>query len=92
MIQYKNLHPSAAFLFAEKPGRYDPGIVHHQQITGFEQSGKIVKKMIGKGPPAAIYNKKVRVVAPLCRDLGDQVLRQFIVVIVDIEHSRNRQS
>jgi len=90
MIQDENLYPSSTLLSAEKPGRYDPGIVYNQQIAGFEQSGKIVKKMIGKIPPAAIYDKKVRVVTPLCRDLGDQVLRQFKIVMVDIKHSRIR--
>ncbi len=34
-----------------------------------------------------IYDQQMRVVTPFCRDLRDQVLRKFIIVILDVIHS-----
>ena len=72
----EHLHLAAGHLAGSQARLDHPGIVHHQQITGFEKLNKLVEAAILKAA-AVLHHQQTAAPAALGRVLGDELGRQF---------------
>ena len=79
----QQLQLAAGGFFAKQAGVDDLGVVEHQQITGAQQLGQIVKNAVYRRGTGAV--QQTRAAALGCRVLGNQVLRQNEIEIAEGE-------
>jgi len=86
MLQDQDLNATAAFFATEKPRWNYPGIVDHQEVAGREQIGKVKKVPILHRPGRTVHNEEARPVPVRKRDLSNQLVRQVVVIILNVKH------
>ena len=76
-----HLHLATGVLGAEQAGMQHPGVVENQQVTGGEEAGQIGKMQVGQ---AGLYLQQAAVGAPIQRCLGDQLVGEQVIKVVEI--------
>jgi hypothetical protein len=86
MLQNEYFSAAPAFFATEEPGRNHPGVVDHQEVAGQEQLREIDKIPVCHRPGRTVHNHEARLVPLRGRDLGDQSLRQVVIIVFNVEH------
>ena len=71
----------------DEPRREDPAAVHHQEVAGGEQVGKIAEDVVTQAARGAIEDEQARGVALGERLLGDAGLGQLVVEVGESQNS-----
>ena len=77
---------AGAIAAAQQPGGHHPRIVQHKAIPGPKDLGQIANVMMRQRLLAAIDDQQAGIDPRGDRLLGDQVPRQFVVVLIEFAH------
>jgi hypothetical protein len=88
MLQHQYFYATPALFMAKKPGRDNPSVIHHQEIPRQEQPGEIEKPAVRERTAQTIHDKQPGMIPFGGRRLCDEILRQVVIVVFYIKHSR----
>lgn len=78
--------PAGGPAAANQPGGQDLGFVQHQGVAGPQQQWQFADVLVGDRAGSPVDDHQPGVDPVGCRLLGDQVLGERIIVLVDFGH------
>ena len=78
--------PARAVPAADQPGGHDPRVVNHQAVALPEDFGQIADVLVVQRVGATVHHQQPGVAPANHRRLGNQPLRQIVVVLVQFRH------